>query len=136
MEGCMRSLRTPGFAGRLLPALAIVALGLPSWGAPVLAADDTSEWSKVATPSHEDLVILPGSDIIDYATAGPYRETLYAIGLWYDECLSSGYQYWSDGENVMNKQLVPRLWKSDDGGLTWKYRTSNFQDAICMLSDE
>jgi hypothetical protein len=136
MEGCMRSLRTAGFAGRFLPALAIVALGLPFWGELVLAADDTSEWSKVATPSHEDLVILPGSDIIDYATAGPARETLYAIGLWYDECLSSGYQYWSDAENVMNEHLVPRLWKSSDGGATWEDRTAEVQDAAKMPAGE
>ncbi len=133
----MSSLRTPGIAGRLLPALIVVALGLTSSGAPALAADDSSEWSKVATPSHDDLVILPGSDIIDYATAGPSRETLYAIGLWYDDCLlSPGYQYWSDGENVLNDQLVPRLWKSSDGGLTWKDRTAEIQDAGNMPSGE
>ncbi|MCK5212587.1 MAG: hypothetical protein KAQ74_01585, partial [Dehalococcoidia bacterium] len=129
--------RTTRTENRVISVFVLTALALTLCASPVLAADDTSEWSKVSTPTEEDLVILPGSDIIDYAVAGPYGTTLYAIGLWYDECLGdTEYQYWKDDENVLNVQLVPRLWKSEDGGLEWKDLTSNVQGANGMPSGE
>ena len=82
-------------------------------------------------------MILPGSDVIDFAVAGLNGETLYAIGLWYDECLDPlDYQYWSDGENVQNDRLVPRLWKSSDYGVTWKDCTDEAQSADGMPAGE
>ena len=122
-----------GYAARAaILALVFVLAGMPS-----AAAAAPSEWSRVSTPTDDDLVILPGSDIIDYAVAGCSGDTLYAIGLWYDECLDSGdYQYWSDGENVQNDQLVPRLWKSSDGGMSWQDCTDAIQDAGNMPSNE
>ncbi len=124
---------------RALPAAFLAASLLLSTtpGAAISASDTTSTWTPSSTPSHDDLVILPGSDIIDFAVAGPDGSTLYAIGLWYDECLEDGeYQHWSDGENVLHEQLVPRLWKSSDRGVTWKDITSNVQDASGMPSGE
>ncbi|MCK5585675.1 hypothetical protein KAJ02_06350, partial [Candidatus Bipolaricaulota bacterium] len=127
--------RTTRTENRVISVFVLTALALTLCASPVLAADDTSEWSKVSTPTEEDLVILPGSDIIDYAVAGPYGMTLYAIGLWYDECLAdTEYQYWKDDENVLNVQLVPRLWKSEDRGLVWKDLTSHVQGANGMPS--
>ncbi|TFH34353.1 MAG: hypothetical protein E4G93_05465, partial [Dehalococcoidia bacterium] len=122
----------------LLPTLLALSLALPILpGATILAAEPTSTWTEAGTPTEKDLVILPGSDIIDFAVAGPYGDTLYAIGLWYDECLEEDdYQYWSDEENVQNDRLVPRLWKSSDQGVTWKDLTSNAQDASGMPSGE
>ncbi|MCK9356250.1 MAG: hypothetical protein M0R22_03750, partial [Dehalococcoidia bacterium] len=124
--------------GRLLHALVLGSLLLAASGATPLAADDTtSKWSRVDTPSHDGLVVVPGSDIISFATAGPQGDTLYAIGLWYDECLEPGdYQYWADGENVRDEHLVPRLWKSEDGGRTWKDRTAQAQDAANLPAGE
>ena len=78
--------RTTRTENRVISVFVLTALALTLCASPVLAADDTSEWSKVSTPTEEDLVILPGSDIIDYAVAGPYGTTLYAIGLWYERC--------------------------------------------------
>jgi len=122
-----------GYAARAaILALVLILVGMPS-----AAAAAPSEWSRVSTPTDDDLVILPGSDIIDYAVAGYSGDTLYAIGLWYDECLDSGdYQYWSDGENVQNDKLVPRLWKSSDGGMSWRDCTDAVQDAGNMPSGE
>ena len=122
----------------VITALAtLLVVLLPLSGGTALAADQTSTWVKPATPSHEDLVIVPGSDIIDFVVAGPYGDTLYAIGLWYDECLAADdYQYWSDGENVQNDRLVPRLWKSSDHGATWKDLTSKAQEASGMPAGE
>ncbi|MBN1152442.1 MAG: hypothetical protein JXA58_04460, partial [Dehalococcoidia bacterium] len=106
-------------------------------GSVAQAAESTSTWSKTPTPSHEDLVVLPGSEIIDFVVAGPYGDTVYAIGLWYDECLEPGdYQYWSDGENVQNDRLVPRLWKSSDRGVSWKDLTQKAQEASGLPAGE
>ena len=127
----------PQHIAGVVPRTVLVALALLVVGIPAAASADSSEWSRVSTPTDEDLVILPGSDIIDYAVAGYSGDTLYAIGLWYDACLDSGdYQYWSDGENVQNDQLVPRLWKSSDSGMTWKDHTEDVQDAGNMPSGE
>ncbi len=115
-----------------------IAILLPSFvGTTLSAADTTSTWVSSRTPSHEDLVILPGSDIIDFAVAGTAGNTLYAIGLWYDECLDpDDYQHWADGENVLDEQLVPRLWKSSDQGVTWTDLTSRVQEASSMPAGE
>ncbi|MBN1855771.1 MAG: hypothetical protein JW846_02315, partial [Dehalococcoidia bacterium] len=133
----MMSLRTTRVESRVVSLFILVALALTLCASPALASESPSEWSEVPTPTDDELVILPGSDIIDYAVAGPFGSTLYAIGLWYDECLEADeYQYWKDDENVLNEQLVPRLWKSDDGGLTWKDRTAKVQSSSGMPADE
>lgn len=121
---------------RVAARAALLAIVLILIGIPAATSAAPSEWSRVSTPTDDDLVILPGSDIIDYAVAGCAGDTLYAIGLWYDECLTSGYQHWSDGENVQNDQLVPRLWKSSDAGMSWKDCTSEVQDADGIPSGE
>ena len=122
----------------LSAALALSLLILSNLpGAALLADEATSTWTPSSTPSHEDLVVLPGSDVIDFVVAGPYGDTLYAIGLWYDECLpDDDYQYWSDGENVQNDRLVPRMWKSSDRGVTWKDLTAAAQKASGLPAGE
>jgi photosystem II stability/assembly factor-like uncharacterized protein len=131
----MKSIRIQHISIPTLLSLVVTLSILP--GAAILAAEPTSTWSKAGTPSHTDLVVLPGSDIIDFVVAGPYGDTLYAIGLWYDECLApDDYQYWSDGENVQNDRLVPRLWKSSDHGVTWKDLTSKAQSASGIPAGE
>ena len=61
-----------------------LAVGLVfALGATVIPAGearaDQMEWGKVNTPSWEDNVIAPGTDIFDYAV-GPDGETIYATG--------------------------------------------------------
>ena len=45
-------------------------------------APQPSQWEQYRTPTHEDLLILPGSDIISFDIAGSSGETIYAIGAW------------------------------------------------------
>ncbi|HHE41624.1 MAG TPA: hypothetical protein ENL12_03140, partial [Dehalococcoidia bacterium] len=118
-----------------LSAAIAVVIALMAIAAP--ASADVSSWSASSTPDEKDLLLVPGSDIIDFAVAGCSGETIYAIGLWYDECLDSDdYQFWADGENVLNEQIVPRLWKSSDAGMTWEDCTADVQSADGIPSGE
>jgi len=47
------------------------------------ARADEMEWGMVTTPSWEDLVIEPGSDIFDYVAAGENGDIVYALGAIY-----------------------------------------------------
>ncbi|NLE96284.1 MAG: hypothetical protein GX600_11520 [Dehalococcoidia bacterium] len=100
---------------------------------PVAADPGTSTWEKQATPTEKDLVILPGSDIIDMAVGGSDGKTLYAIGVWSDWCAEaySGY-FWAQEpgpSDFFGRYHHPKLWKSTDGGISWKDRTSKVLDA-------
>ncbi|MCK9357921.1 MAG: hypothetical protein M0R22_12380, partial [Dehalococcoidia bacterium] len=105
----------------------------------VSAADpNTSEWLKQTTPTEDDKVILPGSDIIDFDVAGDGK-TIYAIGTWYNYCDPDGpggapATMWSPVPGPMDLMPgagyhYPKLWKSTDGGVTWKDQTSKALDA-------
>jgi hypothetical protein len=105
--------------------------------APSVSADPgTSKWEKQGTPTEDDKVILPGSDILDFDVAGD-GETIYAIGTWYDSCGSSNW--WIDpGElptppfgpaDLWTNYHFPKLWKSTDGGITWSDKTSKVLDS-------
>ena len=51
-----------------------------SLGASLLPVSaDVQEWSEVTTPSWEDYVIEPDSDILDYAVGGTDGDTVYAV---------------------------------------------------------
>ena len=94
--------------------------------APSVSADPgTSQWEKQATPTDTDLVILPGSDIIDMAVGGTDGKTIYAIGVWYDDVrddsMGRGVRPAATSSATYTK---PKLWKSTDGGVTWKDKTS------------
>jgi len=104
--------------------------------APSVSADPgTSKWEKQGTPTHEDKVILPGSDIIDFDVTGPDGMTIYAIGTLYDLC----NEWWDDAVDPVGPaggngpfgpmdlfwdNHFPKLWKSTDGGVTWSDKTS------------
>ena len=96
--------------------------------APAVSADPgTSKWEKQATPTDDDKVILPGSDIIDFDIAGDGK-TVYAIGTWYSEC---GDQWSTEmgPYDLFTEYHFPKLWKSTDAGVTWKDQTSKVLDA-------
>ena len=100
--------------------------------APSVSADPgTSKWEKQTTPTEEDKVILPGSDIIDFDVAGD-GVTIYAIGTWFDYCGGDSNDMWSvvSGPNDLNDYNThPKLWKSTDVGVTWSDKTSKALDA-------
>jgi len=65
-----------------------LAIGLVfALGAAIIPAGeaqaDEMEWSKTTTPSWDNLVIEPGSDISDYVAAGENGDTVYALGAIY-----------------------------------------------------
>ena len=98
--------------------------------APSVSADSgTSEWQKQATPTEDDLVLLPGSDVIDFDVTDTDGTTIYAIGTWYSECGDE----WSDGaygpDDLYTDNHFPKLWKSEDGGITWDDITDEVIDA-------
>ncbi|MFC1957147.1 hypothetical protein ACFLVY_02510, partial [Chloroflexota bacterium] len=75
------------------------------------------EWTTINTPSWEDLVILPASDILDYDIGGD-GDTIYAALESLESCNGVGV----DGETFA-------LVKSTDGGVTWSDITANFTSA-------
>lgn len=76
-----------------------------------------SRWETHLAPTHEDLVILPGSDILSFDVAGADGRTIYAIGTWNAPagCIDNDY---SDDSIAAGQS--PVLWKSSDGGATWR----------------
>jgi len=99
----------------LLVALALVA-GLAMTvvpGSQVSADPGVLKWTKIATPSQADKVIVPNSDIYDIAV-GLDGLAIYAIGV-------------KDGN--------PVLWKSTNGGVTWLDKTTAAQTAEDLPKD-
>jgi len=110
-----------------------LALGLVfAMGTAVIPTDeaqaDEMEWGTVTTPSWDDLVILPASDILDYAIGGDEGDIIYAVLELASECTEVGYLY-DEGWGTF------ALVKSDDGGVTWSDITENVVDAS-SLPDE
>ncbi|MEA3441863.1 MAG: hypothetical protein U9R04_00005, partial [Chloroflexota bacterium] len=90
----------------------VIALALAIGLAGIAAMPDnvnagTTKWTKVTTPSEKNFTILPGSDIFDFAV-GPDGNTVYAVG----EVPAR-----ASGSLI---GLTFALWKSSDGGATWK----------------
>jgi len=77
------------------------------------------EWTLENTPSWEDMVILPGSDIIDYDIGGD-GDTIYAVLETHEICNGVG-----DLVNYQHFALI----KSVDGGVTWSDITDNITSA-------
>ena len=86
-------------------ALLIGLAGIASLPASVDAG--TSQWAKVTTPSEKNLTLLPGSEIIDFAIAKE-GQTIYAVGQV------------PTGRAGNLSAVTLALWKSSDGGATWK----------------
>jgi len=90
------------------------------FAAPVYA--DLMEWGIVNTPSWEDLVIVPGSDILDYDIGGD-GDTIYAVLESNETCNGVGKQVGDPGDPDF------ALVKSTDGGVTWTDISENVADA-------
>jgi hypothetical protein len=97
----------------ILIALAL-AISLVIVAAPTKVDADpgTTKWTKVTTPSETNITIDQCSDIYDFAV-GSDGETVYAIG--------------DDDGDI-------QLWKSVDGGATWKDLSSKLAQANVKLS--
>jgi len=91
------------------------------------AAADTTKWTTVNTPSWEDGVILPGSDILDYAVGGTDGSVIYAVLQLNSN--GRGCDTTFLASNTDAKNLAYALVKSDDGGVTWKDITKNVVNA-------
>jgi hypothetical protein len=89
-----------------------------------VAAADEMEWSVTNTPSWDDLVILPDSDILDYDIGGDEGDVIYAV-LEVDESCT----------DVGDPDYDFALVKSEDGGVTWSDITSNVTDADNLPSN-
>ncbi|MFC2024763.1 hypothetical protein ACFLTJ_04260 [Chloroflexota bacterium] len=89
------------------------------------ASADLMEWGIVNTPSWEDIVILPASDILDYDIGGD-GDIVYAV-------LESNYD--CNGVGGVYGDHPAALVKSEDGGKTWTDITNNVKDAT-NLPDE
>ena len=85
------------------------------------ASADLMEWGIVNTPSWEDMVILPQSDILDYDIGGDGDTIFVALELS-EECTGVG-----DMEDFA-------LVKSTDGGVTWTDITANVTGAANIPS--
>jgi hypothetical protein len=88
-----------------------------------------SRWETHPTPTHEDLVILPGSDILSFDVAGADGRTIYAIGTWNAPagCIDNDY-----ADDSIAAGQSPVLWKSTDGGATWRDLTGHVLDAEAL----
>ena len=85
-------------------------------------AADEMEWGIVNTPSWEDLVILPASDILDYDIGGD-GDIIYAVLAIDSNCTEVGW----DEEDGTWQEFA--LVKSTDGGVTWSDITANVAEA-------
>jgi hypothetical protein len=91
----------------------------------VPVAADLMKWGIVNTPSWEDLVILPASNIIDYDIGGDTGDIIYAVLEVDESCVDVG-----DAERDF------ALVKSEDGGVTWTDITDNVIDAANLPSGD
>jgi len=103
-------------------ALAFGLTGIAAAPTDVSADPGLTKWTKVTTPSEDDWVIAPGSNLVLW-TAGMSNgletlpETVYAMG-------SS-----PDLEDTDNP-IGTALWKSTDSGATWSDKTGKLIDCI------
>ncbi|MDD4985577.1 MAG: hypothetical protein PHQ43_07280, partial [Dehalococcoidales bacterium] len=104
----------------------VFSLGAAFIAAPAAQADEM-EWGSVNTPSWDDMVILPASDIIDYAVGGDEGDIIYAVLELTSYCTEVGW-YDEDADIWYPYALV----KSDDGGVSWSDITENVVDASSL----
>jgi len=103
----------------LYPVIAVImVLGLllaPAAAPPVSAAEVNAEWGKVDTPFTDDWTIAPGS-VINVIASSFGGSVVILVG--------SGYE-----ENDISNPRTPRIWRSEDSGMTWDDITDNVLQA-------
>jgi len=89
-------------------------------------APPKAHWERHPAPTHDDLVILPGSDIVSFDIGGDDGRTVYAIGTWNAPpgCIDNDY---ADDSSAAGQ--APMLWKTTDSGVTWSDLSSHVLDA-------
>lgn len=85
-----------------------------------------TKWSKVTTPSIDDLVIQPGTDIIDFV-ASEDGDVIYAV---LDGVLdnAANHDFCGDSFNNCENGYGDAVVKSEDGGVTWDDITDEVQE--------
>jgi len=118
----MKIKRLKGVLGVGLSAGLVIASLAAVFAVPAVASE--MEWSLENTPSWDDMVILPSSDILDYDIGGD-GDTIFAVlAVDVSDVGFDGLE--SISGSVFNDYA---LVKSTDGGVTWSDITANINDA-------
>jgi len=97
---------------------AVMTLGLllaPATTPQASAAEVNAEWDKVATPYTDDWTVAPNSNILIPASIAG-GSVIYVVGHGHEK-------------NDMSETYGPRLWKSEDSGVTWDDLADKVWDA-------
>lgn len=110
-----------------------LALSLSLVGGATVSADPDTEWWEEWQPevNGPDWVVAPDSTIYDFA-ADPAGDIIYAVGIGLDAHRLYGdevYYYWDDVESSYAGP-VGRVWKTEDGAITWSDITDNLPDSF------
>jgi hypothetical protein len=119
--------KTRGALGIGLSVGLVLAMMVTIFAAPLSA--DQMKWTKVNTPDWSDMVIAPGSDILDYDVGGDDGDTIYAVLE-----INCGRDKSYDDDCGANTGCLDdyALVKSDDGGVTWSDITANVFEAASI----
>jgi len=102
----------------------LMTLGLllaPAMTPQASAAEVNAEWDKVGTPYTDDWTVAPGAKItVPAGIAG--GTVLYVVGTGYDD-------------NNMDENWTPKLWKTEDSGVSWDDLADNVWDADGLPND-
>ena len=123
----MNPQKSKGILGIGLTAGLVFASLAAVFAAPATAGE--MEWTLTNTPSWEDMVILPASDILDYDIGGD-GDTIYAVLEIVSVCTGVGWDNPSDGWGTF------ALVKSTDGGVSWSDITDNVTGAANLPSGD
>ena len=115
---------------RFLAAAVIVATLTPPQPALMSASCPPARWEQFQTPNHDGLLILPGSDIDRFCAGGAQGQTLYAIGTRNSPCgIATAEDPFAPDGMLFASGQAPCLWKSTDGGCSWRDRTEAVLEA-------
>lgn len=106
-----------------------LALSLSLVGGATVSADPDTEWWEEWQPevNGPDWVIAPNSAIYDFA-ADPDGDIIYAVGMGIEDHRLYGDEMWEDP--------VSRLWKTEDGAITWSDITDELPDEFLDAGED